>query len=92
MILIFLGYNGSSKVTMRTFVNKKNGFSKQKPCRARAVTENPYGMLKGRCQLIYKKYELQLKNIKHIIMTTFFPPQSVHLYELPLKTKMKTFC
>ena len=36
---------------------------------ARAVTENAYGMLKGRWRILYKKTEMKTYNLKYIIMS-----------------------
>ena len=37
-------------------------------CSARVVTENAYGMLKGRWHLIYKKCESKMHNVKYVVM------------------------
>ena len=37
--------------------------------KARVVTENAYGMMKGRWRLLHKKTECRLENIKYIILT-----------------------
>ena len=37
--------------------------------RARVVTKNAYGMMKGRWRLIHKKTECRLKNVKYVIHT-----------------------
>lgn len=46
----------------------KKRFYNTKLCGARVVTENAYGMMKGRWRLIYKKCEVKLFNIKYVIM------------------------
>ena len=58
---LITGYNGNTR------------HPKKKLCSARVVTENTYGMLKGRWRLIYENYDCQLKNIKYIIMADVFP-------------------
>lgn len=35
---------------------------------ARVVTENAYGMLKGRWRILYKKTEMKLYNLKYVVM------------------------
>ena len=37
-------------------------------CSARVVSENTYGMLKGRWRFLYKKTEAQSENLRYIIM------------------------
>ena len=37
-------------------------------CSARVVSENTYGMLKGRWRFLYKKTEAQPENLRYIIM------------------------
>ena len=39
----------------------------------RVVTEYAYGMLKGRCRILYKKTEYRLFNLKYIIMAFIIP-------------------
>ena len=46
----------------------KKRFFNTKLCGARVVTENAYGMLKGRWRIIYKKCEAKLYNIKYVVM------------------------
>ena len=46
----------------------KERFFNKKCCSARVVTENCYGMMKGRWRIIYKKCECKLYNIKYVIM------------------------
>ena len=52
--------------------DQKERFFNEKLCSARVITENLYGILKERWQLIYKKSKCQLKNVKSIIMAAFF--------------------
>ena len=46
----------------------KQRYFNTKICSARVVTENAYGMLKGKFRILYKKTEGQLKNLKYVIM------------------------
>ena len=46
----------------------KQRYFNTKLCSARVVTENTYGMLKGRYRILYKKTECRLKNLKYVIM------------------------
>ena len=51
-----------------TKVDKEKYFNK-KLCSARVVTENCYGMLKGRWRILYKNTECRLSNLKYVIMS-----------------------
>ena len=55
------GYNEETKDPKQRWFNKKF-------CSARVVTENCYGMLKGRFRILYKKTECKMFNLKYIIM------------------------
>ena len=46
----------------------KKRFFNTRLCGARVVTENSYGMLKGRWRMLYKKCEAKLHNVKYVIM------------------------
>ena len=46
----------------------KQRYFSTKLCSARVVTENGYGMLKGRFRILYKKTECRLKNLKYVIV------------------------
>ena len=50
---------------------KQRHFNKEL-CRARVVTENAYGMLKGRFRILYQKTECQVKNLKYVLCCTIF--------------------
>ena len=47
----------------------KKRFFNTKLCGARVVSENAYGMLKGRWRILYKKCEARMFNMKYIIMS-----------------------
>ena len=53
------GYNEDTRDPKQRFFNKKL-------CNARVVTENAYGMLKGRFRILYT--ECRLYNLKYVIM------------------------
>lgn len=55
------GYNENTRDEKERYFNKILSS-------ARVVTENAYGMLKGRWRLIYKKCECKLYNVKYVIM------------------------
>ena len=46
----------------------KQRYYNKKLCSARVVSENCYGMLKGRFRIIYKRCECKLHNCKYIVM------------------------
>ena len=46
----------------------KKRFYNARLCGARVVTENAYGMLKGRWRFIYKKCEAKMRNVKYVLM------------------------
>ena len=59
---------------------KDRHFSKNL-CSAKIVTENAYGMLKGRWRFIYKNYECKLDNMKYVqrpFFITFSFTQTIH--------------
>ena len=47
----------------------KEKYFNKKLCSSRGVSENAYGMQKGRWLLTYKKCECKLYNVRHVIMT-----------------------
>ena len=55
------GYNEDTRDPKQRYFNTKL-------CSARVVTENAYGMLKGRFRILYIKTECQLKNLNYLIM------------------------
>ena len=55
------GYNEDTRDPQQRYFNKKL-------CSARVVTENAYGMLKGRFRFLYKKTECRMYNLKYVIM------------------------
>ena len=55
------GYNENTRDTKERYFNKRL-------CSARVVTENAYGMLKGRFRILYKQTECRMFNLKYIIM------------------------
>ena len=55
------GYNEETRDPQQRYLNKKL-------CSARVVTENAYGMLKGRWRILYKKTECRMFNLKYVIM------------------------
>ena len=66
---------------------KKCLFSK-KLCSAMVVAENPYGMLKGRWQIILKKCEARMYNMKYIVSATVVL-HSMYLFQWPVWTKIE---
>ena len=54
-------YNENTRDKQQKYFNKRL-------CGARVVTENAYGMLKGRWRFLYKKTECRLFNLRYIIM------------------------
>ena len=54
-------YNEETRDPQQRYFNKKL-------CSARVITENAYGMLKGRWRILYKKTECRMFNLKYIIM------------------------
>ena len=54
-------YNENTRDKQQKYFNKKL-------CGARVVTENAYGMLKGRWRILYKKVECRLFNLRYVIM------------------------
>ena len=66
------GYNKNSTDQQPRYFDKKL-------CSARVVTENAYGMLKGRWRILYKKTECRLHNLKYVFMSC------IMLYNLCIK-------
>ena len=56
-------YNEETTDPQQRYFNKKL-------CSAQVVTENAYGMLKGRWRILYKKTECRMYNLKYIIMAS----------------------
>ena len=54
-------YNENTRDNQKKYFNKRL-------CGARVVTENTYGMLKGRWRILFKKIECQLFNLRYIVM------------------------
>ena len=54
-------YNENTRDNQKEYFNKRL-------CGARVVTENTYGMLKGRWRILFKKIERQLFNLCYIVM------------------------
>ena len=54
-------YNENTRDNQKKYFNKRL-------CGARVVTENAYGMLKGRWRILFKKIECQLFNLRYIVM------------------------
>ena len=54
-------YNENTRDPQQRYFNKML-------CSARVVSENTYGMLKGRWRFLYKKTEAQSENLRYIIM------------------------
>ena len=50
-------------------VDPRERYFNKKLCSARVVSENCYGMCKGRWRILYKKTESRKHNLKYIIMT-----------------------
>ena len=48
--------------------NKQHRYFNKMLCSARVVSENTYGMLKGRWRFLLKETECRLHNIRYIIM------------------------
>ena len=55
------GYNEGTTDPQQKYFNKKL-------CSARVVTENAFGMLKGRWRILYKKTECHMFNLKYVVM------------------------
>ena len=55
------GFNEATTDPLHRLFNKKL-------CSARVVTENAFGMLKGRFRFLYRKTECRMKNLKYIIL------------------------
>ena len=49
--------------------NPRQKYLNKKLCSARVVTENAYGMLKGRWRILYKQTECRIYNLKYVIMS-----------------------
>ena len=64
----FLHAPGSWKLTQIQHKNRKERYFNRKLISARVVSENAYGMLKGRCRFVYKKAECRRHNVKAVIM------------------------
>ena len=54
-------YNENTRDPQQLYFNKML-------CSARVISENTYGMLKGRWRFLYKKTEAQPENLRYIIM------------------------
>ena len=72
------GFNENTRDLEERYFNKKL-YS------ARVVTENAYGMLKGRWLLIYEKCECNLHNMKYVIMAFTLTIHANHVGKLVLK-------
>ena len=90
------GYNENTTDNQQRYLNKKL-YS------ARVVTENAYGILKGRWRILYKKTECRLHNLKYIITSCIMlhnlcikhndpcqPRWRLEVKELSLMTKRTT--
>ena len=64
----FLHAPGLWKLTQIQHKNRKERYFNRKLISARVVSENAYGMLKGRCRFVYKKAECRRHNVKAVIM------------------------
>ena len=56
---------------------------------ARVITENAYGMLKGRLRILLKRTEFRLFNLRYI---TIECSQYVHMYFVSMENEMGTSC
>ena len=56
---------------------------------ARVITENAYGMLKGRWRILLKRTEFRLFNLRYITTECL---QYVHMYFVSMQNKMETSC
>ena len=56
-------YNENTSDPQQRYFNKKL-------CSARVVTENAFGMLKGRWRILYRKTECRMFNLKYVIMAS----------------------
>ena len=52
-----------------TTTDHQHKYFNKRLCSARVVTENCYGMLKGRWRILYKKTEIRKFNLKYVIMS-----------------------
>ena len=53
--------------------NEKERLYNEKLRSARVVTENCYGMLKGRWRILYKEVEVKIKNLKYVVFLCVLP-------------------
>ena len=58
---------------------------------ARAVTENAFGMLKGRWPLIYKKWESKMHNVKYVFMACVLQHNLCIVRQDPCNPRWKHF-
>ena len=57
------------EVLQRGYLGPQQKYFNKKLCFARVVTENAYGMLKGRWRILYKQTECRMYNLKYVIMS-----------------------
>ena len=57
------------KILQRDTRDPQQKYFDKKLCSARVVTENAYGMLKGRWRILHKQTEFRMYNLKYVIMS-----------------------
>ena len=67
---VFLRHPRLLKVYNEETQDPQQRHLKKKLYSARVVTENAYGMLKGRWHILYKKTDCRIFNLKYIVMTS----------------------
>ena len=70
----YWGFSGSStsmaiKILQRDTRDPQQKYFNKKLCSARVVTENAYGMLKGRWRILHKQTECRMYNLKYVILS-----------------------
>ena len=79
------GYDEKTKDASEVFYNVKMRS-------ARVVTENCYGMLKGRWRILYKKTEMKKFNLEYVIMSCIMlHNMCIHLND-PMRASMDLEC
>ena len=56
------------KTNNENMQDQQQKYFNKRLCGARVVTENAYGMLKGRFRILFKQTECRMRNLKNVIM------------------------
>ena len=65
---VFRIYSWLMKYYNENTKDKQQHYFKKMLCSARVVSQNTYGMLKGRFRFLYEKTECESNNLRYVIM------------------------